>query len=124
SIEEAFAEFNRRVGSYDLEIVCTAILIQRNVGGNLSEILDNVGHTIRERDRIRGEIQTLVAEGKASGVVIAIIPIVVAFLFTLMNREYMQLLITEPGGRIALGTGVVLECIGAFMIKRIIDIDI
>ncbi len=124
SIEEAVTDFGRRVGSYDLEIVVTAILVQRNVGGNLSEILDNVAHTIRERDRIKGEIQTLVAEQKMSGIVIAMVPPIVAVLFYLLNRNYMQTLFTEQAGRIALGIAVTMECIGAYMIKRIIDIDV
>jgi tight adherence protein B len=124
SIEDAVTEFGRRVGSLDLEIVCTAILVQRNVGGNLSEILDNVAHTIRERDRIKGEIQTLIAEQKMSGYVIAAVPPVIAVIFTLLNREYMQILWTETGGQIALAIGVALEIMGAFMIKKIIDIDV
>lgn len=124
SIEEAITEFGRRVGSYDLEIVVTAILVQRNVGGNLSEILDNVAHTIRERDRIKGEIQTLVAEQKMSGMVIAAVPPIVAVLFYLLNRNYMMTLFIEPAGRIALTIAVVMECVGAYMIKRIIDIDV
>lgn len=124
SVEEAVIEFGRRIGSYDLEIIVTAILVQRNVGGNLSEILDNVAHTIRERERIKGEIQTLVAEQKLSGFVIAGLPPAVGVLFFVINRGYMEVLFTEPMGRIVLAAAFVMECMGAFMIKKIIDIDV
>lgn len=124
SVEEAVIEFGRRIGSYDLEIVVTAILVQRNVGGNLAEILDNVAHTIRERERIKGEIQTLVAEQKMSGFVIAGLPPAVGVLFFFINRSYMEVLFTETIGQIVLAGAFIMECMGAFMIKKIIDIDV
>jgi tight adherence protein B len=124
SVEEAVTDFSRRIGSYDLEIVVTAILVQRNVGGNLSEIFDNVAHTMRERERIRGEIATLTSQQKLTGIVIAALPPVLALLFTLLNRDYMMVLFTETLGRVMVVSGIVLECVGAFVIKKIIDIDV
>jgi tight adherence protein B len=124
SIEEAVTEFGRRIGSYDLDIVVTAILVQRNVGGNLSEILDGVAHTIRERERIRGEIQTLIAEQKMTGMVIALVPPAVAVLFYVLNKAYMMTLVTTGIGKVILGTAVVMEILGAWMIKKIISIDV
>ncbi len=118
------ASLGRRIGSYDLDIVVTAILVQRNVGGNLSEILDNVAHTIRERDRIKGEIQTLIAEQKMTGMVISAIPVVIGVIFYLINREYMTLLFTEPMGRVMLGAALFLEICGALMIRKIINIEV
>jgi tight adherence protein B len=124
SVEEAVINLGKRVGSYDLDIVVTAVLVQRNVGGNLSEILDGVAHTIRERERIKGEIQTLIAEQKMTGTVIGLIPPAVGILFFLLNREYMMTLI-EPGiGRIILGIALVLELLGLWMIKKIVDIEV
>jgi tight adherence protein B len=124
SVEEAVTEFGRRIGSYDLDIVVTAILVQRNVGGNLSEILDGVAHTIRERERIRGEIQTLIAEQKMTGMVIALVPPGVAILFFLLNKAYMMTLVTTGVGKMILVAAVVLELLGAWMIKKIISIDV
>ncbi len=124
SVEEAVIELGRRIGSYDLDIVVTAVLVQRNVGGNLSEILDNVAHTIRERDRIKGEIQTLIAEQKMTGMVISLIPVVIGVIFFLINRAYMTLLFTEPMGRVMLVGAVVLEVCGALMIRKIINIEV
>lgn len=124
SVEEAITEFGRRLGSYDVDIVVTAVLVQRNVGGNLSEILDGVAHTIRERERIRGEIRTLIAEQKMTGWVIALVPPVVAVLFTLLNKSYMATLVTTTSGRVVLGGAIVMELIGGWMIKKIIAIDV
>jgi tight adherence protein B len=124
SVEEAVTNFGHRIGSYDLEIVVTAILVQRNVGGNLSEIFDNVAHTMRERERIRGEIATLTAQQKLTGFIIGGLPIGLAVIFSLLNREYMSVLVTEPLGRAMIGAGILLEVLGMFIIKKIIDIDV
>lgn len=124
SVEDAIQGLNTRVGSYDLEIVITAILVQRNVGGNLSEILDGVAHTMRERERIRGEIATLTAQQRLTGFVIAGLPPVLGVLFYFMNPDYMSTLFTEQIGRYMLGGAIVMEGVGAYVIKRIINIDI
>jgi tight adherence protein B len=124
SVDQAVLDLGQRVGSYDLEIVVTAILIQRNVGGNLSEILDNVAHTIRERNRIRREIKTLTAEMRASGVVIALIPPAMAVLLFLLNREYMMVLFTEPLGHLMLAASAVMQVIGVVVIRRIMSIEV
>ena len=124
SVEEAFIQMNERIGSYDLDIVVTAILVQRNVGGNLSEILDGVAHTMRERLRIRGEIATLTAQQRLTGYIIAALPPVLALLFFILNPSYMSVLITESYGRMQLGDALVLEAIGAWTIKRIIAIEV
>jgi tight adherence protein B len=124
SIEDAINGLSVRVGSYDLEIVVTAILVQRNVGGNLSEILDSVAHTMRERERIRGEIATLTAQQRLTGFIIAGIPPALAGLFFVMNPDYMITLYEEPIGRMLVAGALVLEIIGAYVIKRIINIEI
>jgi tight adherence protein B len=124
SVEEAVTNFGHRIGTYDLEIVVTAILVQRNVGGNLSEIFDNVAHTIRERERIRGEIATLTAQQKLTGYIIGGLPIGLAGLFWVINQDYMSLLISEPLGRAMIGVGVFLELVGMFVIRKIINIDV
>jgi tight adherence protein B len=124
TVEEAVTAFGRRIGSYDLEIVVTAILVQRNVGGNLSEIFDNVAHTMRERERIKGEIATLTSQQKLTGIIIGSLPIGLAVLFTIMNRDYMSVLWTEPIGRAMIAVGVLLEVVGVLIIRKIINIDV
>ncbi len=124
SIEEALENLSQRVGSYDLDVIITAILIQRSVGSNLSEVLDKVAHTIRERVRIKGEINTLTAQKKLSGWVIGLMPVAFVAMMMIMSFDYMSLLFTDPLGRLMLVIAVVLDIIGILVIKRIITVDI
>jgi tight adherence protein B len=124
SVEQALTALNERVGSPDFDIVITAILIQRSVGGNLAEILDNVAHTMRERERIRGEIRTLTSQQRMTGYVIGGIPIGLGLVFSLMNPQFMALLFTDSLGNIMLGAAVVMELIGFFVISRIVNIEV
>ena len=124
SVEDAISGLGMRVGSYDLEIVVTAILVQRNVGGNLSEILDGVAHTMRERERIRGEIATLTAQQRLTGFIIAGLPPALAGIFFVLNPSYMAVLYEEFIGRTMVVGAIILEIIGAYIIKRIIAIEV
>jgi tight adherence protein B len=124
SVEAALGSLNERVGSRDFDIVITAILIQRAVGGNLAEILDNVAHTMRERERIRGEIRTLTSQQRLTGYVIGGIPIALLGVFMLISPDFAMLLFTDPLGRMMLGAAAVLEVIGFFVISRIVNIEV
>jgi tight adherence protein B len=124
SVEDAIIGLGVRVGSYDLEIVVTAILVQRNVGGNLAEILDSVAHTMRERERIRGEIATLTAQQKLTGFIIGGLPIALGALFWVMNSEYMILLFTTTPGKWLTGLACLLQLLGGWTIKKIIAIEV
>ncbi|MCZ2111093.1 MAG: type II secretion system F family protein [Dehalococcoidia bacterium] len=124
SIDQSLQAMNERVGSPDFDIVITAILIQRTVGGNLAEILDNVAHTMRERERIRGEIRTLTSQQRMTGFVVGGIPVGLAIVITLLNPEFMTPMFTEPLGRMMLGGGFLLEVMGFFVISRIVNIEV
>ena len=124
SAEDALVAMGERIGSKDLDMVLTAINIQRAVGGNLAEILDQVSATMRERERIRGDIATLTSQQRMTGIVIGGLPVLMFVLFMLMNPGYMGLLFTEMAGRIMLVTAASLEVLGYFSIKRIMAIDI
>jgi tight adherence protein B len=124
SAEEALVALTERAGSYDLDIVVTAILVQRTVGGNLGEILDTVADTMRERIRIRGEIKTLTAQQKLTGLVIGFIPIGVGVLFQIMSPGYIEPLFTTFIGRFMIGLAVVLEVVGIMIIQRILNIEV
>lgn len=124
SIETALESMGERVGSYDLDVIITAILIQRSVGSNLSEVLEKVAHTIRERARIQGEINTLTAQKKLSGVVIGLMPPAVVVMMLAVNFDYMSALFTDPLGRFLLVVAIVLDIVGILIIKRIVSIDI
>lgn len=121
--EEALHKMVKRVSSDDLELLVTAVLIQRQVGGNLAEILDNISHTIRERIRIKGEIKTLTAQGRISGLIIGLIPPCLILLLLLINPAYMKPLLQTQIGWLMLGSGAFTEFIGILLIKKIITID-
>jgi tight adherence protein B len=122
--EDALNALGERIDSSDLDMVLTAINIQRTVGGNLAEILDKVGSTMRERERIRGEINTLVAQQKMTGIVIGGLPIFMFAIFMVMNPGYMSLLLTETIGNAMLAAAVVLQLMGYFTMRRIMAIEI
>jgi len=124
TLEDALTDLAKRVDSYDLDMIVTAVLIQRTVGGNLAEVLDNVGHTIRERVRIEGEVNTLTTSKKLSGVVVGLLPVALVLLFFAMDPDYMSLLFTHTVGRILLVTGVLLDLLGLLVIRSILAVDI
>lgn len=124
SAEDSLNAMGERIDSKDLDMVLTAINIQRAVGGNLSEILDKVAFTMRERERIRGEISTLTSQQKMTGIVIGGLPVFMFAIFMVMNPDYMSLLFTETIGRIILMGAVGLEVMGYFVIKRIMAIEV
>jgi len=124
TLEDALTDLAERVESYDLDMIVTAILIQRTVGGNLAEVLDNVGHTIRERVRMAGEVNTLTTQKKLSGVVIALLPMALALLFFAIDPDYMSVLFTHTVGRILLATGVLLDLLGLLVIRSILAVDV
>lgn len=124
STEEALQNLVKRVNSDDMDLLVTAVLIQRQVGGNLAEILDNISHTIRERIRIQGEIRTLTAQGKISGLIIGLIPPILVVILLIMNPDYVKPLFSTQVGLLLLAAGIIGEIIGIILIKRIITIDI
>lgn len=122
--EKAFENMVARVSSEDLELVVTAVLIQRQVGGNLSEVLDNITETIRDRVRIKGELKTITAQGKISGLVISLLPVILCFLIYLINPAQMSLLFTRTLGQVMIGVAVVMELTGIFLIRKVVKIEI
>jgi len=124
TMEESLANLGKRIPSEDLDLVITSIMIQSEIGGNLSGILDKITETIRERKRIKGEINSLTAQGRVSGFIVGALPIVIGgFIFTL-NPQYMLGLFTHPMGLVALGMAAFLELVGALVIKKIIALDV
>lgn len=122
--EEALVRLTERITSNDLDLVITAMLIQRQIGGNLAEILDNISHTIRERIRIAGEVKTLTAQGRLSGLIIGALPVGLAVFLLLLNPKYMMELFNDPRGRLMVGYAVVAEVIAIVIIKKIITIKV
>ena len=125
TLEQALQNLLRRVRSDDLDLVVTAINVQREVGGNLAEILDVIGHTIRERVRIKGEVRVLTAQGMITGYVISGLPIVLFGILTLVNRQYMSLLWTTGlCGYSMIAVGLTLIVVGFLIIQKIVQIEV
>jgi tight adherence protein B len=124
-LEVAFNNLLRRVPSDDLDLVITAVNVQREVGGNLAEILEVIGHTIRERVRIKGEIEVLTAQQMYGGYVISLLPIVLMLILYAINPNYVGLLLTKvPCGWLMLGVGLIMIAMGFVAIQRIVRIDV
>ena len=124
AVEEALISLARRTGTEEFDMMVTAVLVQRQSGGNLAEILETIAHTIRERMRIRREVQTLTAQERMSSYVVGALPIIAFTFLTFVNPGYLDLLFGTLQGRIMLGASIVLELIGFFIIRRIVDIKL
>lgn len=122
--EQALEAMVRRSGSVDMEMVVTSILIQRTTGGNLSEVLDNVADTIRERDRLRGEIRALTAQQRMTGNILSVYPIALAGLFFIISPSLISLLWKDEAGIAMLVAAGTLQLIGVISIRRILNIDV
>lgn len=134
SLNQALANMLRRMPSEDLDLIITAVNIQREVGGNLAEILDIISYTIRERVRIKGEIRTLTAQGRLTGWIISLLPIGLAVVLYSINPEYGgQMLVNEapfiipgvlPCGWLVLGLGGFMILMGILAVRKIVDIEV
>lgn len=122
TLEEALESLVKRINSPDLVFTVAAVNIQRQTGGNLSEILEIIANTIRERGKIKAEIKTLTTQGKASGIVIGVLPIALGLILSVINPDYMMTFFTTSIGNILLIISIVLEVIGFVLINKIVDI--
>jgi len=123
-LEEALERLTKRVESDDLDLVITAVLIQRQIGGNLAEILDSIAATVRERIKILGQIQTLTAQGRMGGMVITALPFALFGIMYLLQKDVMSILFTDKLGLVLIGIGLFMQAMGGIVIKKIIDIEV
>lgn len=114
----------QRVDSLDLKLFVTAIVIQRETGGNLAEVLEKISHVIRERFRILGEVRAYSAQGRFSGMVLGLLPIIMAIVFSIIVPEYMATMIRDPMGKLLIIIAVALQILGFVAIKRIVAIKV
>ncbi|TWU56592.1 Bacterial type II secretion system protein F domain protein [Rubripirellula tenax] len=123
-LEEAIDDMAKRIPNMDLRFFATAIVLQRQTGGDLSEILDKIGHLVRERLMILGTIQALTGEGRMSGAVLLALPPVLFVVMLKLNYEYIMMLFTDEIGRYMLCAALVTQLIGALVIRKIITIKV
>jgi tight adherence protein B len=124
SLEEALKSLCKRVPNLDLKFFVTSVIIQRQTGGDLAEILDRIGYVIRERIKILGQVKALTAEGRLSGIVLIALPIGLFLMMLWMKPDYIQLLWKDPVGvQMSVGA-IILMLVGSYAIKKIIDIKV
>jgi tight adherence protein B len=123
-LTEAMESLTERVPNLDLKFFATAVILQRQTGGDLAEILDKIGALIRDRFRIWGQIQALTGEGRLSGIVLLAMPPVLFLAVYRLNPEYVMLLFTDPLGKKMLIGTIVLQLLGAWMIRKIVNIKV
>jgi tight adherence protein B len=124
TLDEALDDMTLRVPNMDLRFFATAVVLQRQTGGDLAEILDKIGKLIRERFKLAGQIQALTGEGRLSGIVLLALPPSLFAVMYYLNREYAMVLFRDETGRLLLGAALVLQLIGALVIRKIINIKV
>lgn len=124
SLEESLRDLTDRVPNMDLKFFATAVILQKQTGGDLAEILEKIATLIRQRFQIYGQVQALTAEGRLSGVVLMILPIFLFFAMYYLNPDYVMVLFTDPLGKRMLLVGVTMQLIGALVIRKIVNIKV
>lgn len=123
-IDETLRDMTERIPNLDLKFFVTALILQRQTGGDLAEILDKIGSLIRDRFRIWGQIQALTGEGRLSGVVLLALPFVLLIAVYQLNPDYIMVLFTDPLGTKMLAVGALMQVVGALVIRKIINIKV
>jgi tight adherence protein B len=123
-VPEALKNLSQRVDCIDLNFFVTSILIQRETGGNLAEILENIARLIRERFKLYGRIRVLAAEGKFSAIILVVLPFLIAFVISLLNPGYIQILIVDPIGPVFIAIALILMIFGIITMSRMIKIKV
>jgi tight adherence protein B len=123
-LREALTGMTHRVESLDARFFVTAILIQRETGGNLAEIIDKIAHVIRERFRIQGQLKIFTAQARMTGIILSLLPIALALVIGLLNPDYLKPLWFERTGRFLVALAVCMQVAGALVIRKIVRIKI
>jgi len=124
TLEEALEGMTDRVPNMDLRFFATAVMLQRQTGGDLAEILDKIGHLIRERFKLAGAIQALTGEGRLSGIVLLALPPGLYATMLYLNNDYAMVLMRDETGRLLLGIALLMQFVGALVIRKIINIKV
>lgn len=124
SFENALTRLLERLPNRDLELVVTALLVQRTTGGNLTSILDSMQETVLERVKMKEDLKTLTAQGRLSAYIISLLPILLGFILNLINPAYFQPMFTHPLGWVFICFGVITGLIGWFSIQKIVRIEV
>ena len=121
-LRQALLGMTERIDSMDVKFLVTAILIHRETGGNLAEIIDKISYVIRERFRIQGQLKIFTAQARLTGIILSLLPVGAALLIGLLNPQYLKPLWVEPVGRTMVMVAVILQIIGTMVIRKIVRI--
>lgn len=123
-VKDSLLGLAERIGLPDVRMFVTAVLIQREVGGNLAEILDKISATVRERFVLRRQVNTYTAQGRMTGYLLSGLPIGIGFIVYLLNPEYIMVMFHHPAGRVMLGVSAAMQVLAYTVINKIVTIDI
>ncbi|MBN2578271.1 MAG: type II secretion system F family protein [Pirellulales bacterium] len=123
-VDQSLREMSERIPNLDLKFFVTAVILQRQTGGDLAEILDKIGSLIRDRFRIWGQVQALTGEGRLSGVVLLALPFLLFVVVYQLNPKYLMTLFTDPLGTKMLVAAAVMQLLGALVIRKIVNIKV
>ncbi len=123
-VAEALKNFSRRIECPDLRFFVISVIVQRESGGNLAEILENICRLIRERFKLRGRIKVLAAEGKLSAAILLVLPFLIALALSFLNPDYLKVLVNDPIGHAMLGFALVMMVLGVFVMRKMIAIKV
>lgn len=124
SLEDALVRLQTRLGTTDAEMFAAALFVQRQTGGNLSEVLMNLHQTMRDRQAVLGQVRTLTTQGKMTGMILTMLPFAIALALYVMNRAYVMTLVTDPRGQTALCACAVMMTVATILIRRISHITL
>ena len=123
-LRDALLNLSERVPLIDVRFFVTALLIQKETGGNLAEILDNLSHVVRDRFRILGEVRIRTAQGRLTAAILMALPPFMALMLRVVNPDYVNLLFTDAWGPYMLGGAAILQVIGSAMLWKIVNIEV
>jgi tight adherence protein B len=123
-LQDSLLSLTDRINLVDVRILVTAILIQREVGGNLAEILDNLSSVVRARFTIRRQIRVYTAQGRMTGYLLSALPFIIFSMLYMLNPQYMSILFTDPIGKILIVVAITMQLMGFLWIRKIIKIEI
>jgi tight adherence protein B len=124
SVSDALKNLAKRIECQEIKYFVVGVILQRETGGNLAELIETLANLIRENFKFQGKVRTLTAEGKLSAIILVVLPFLIGAWIRFTNPEYMNLLITEPMGRIMLGFAIIMMIIGIFVMKKMVQIKV
>jgi tight adherence protein B len=124
SLRDSLTDMTKRIDSTELRLFVTAVLIQKDTGGNLAEILEGTAYVIRDRFRILGDVRTITAQARLSGLILTALPLAMTAALMIIVPDYLKTLVRDPVGPYLIGAAAFMQLLGYFLIRRIVNIKV